>query len=34
MARCIGCPAAVEMSADDVVAAVLGLTTGPNYKSA
>ena len=33
MARCIGCPAATVMSADDVVAAVLGLTAGPNYKS-
>ena len=34
MSKCIGCPVVVEMSADDVVAAVLGLTTGPNYKSA
>ena len=33
MVRCTGCPAATEMSADDVVAAVLGLTAGPNYKS-
>ena len=33
MARCTACPAATEMSADDVVAAVLGLTAGPNYKS-
>ena len=33
MARCTGCPSATSLSADDVVAAVLGLTAGPNYKS-
>ena len=33
MAKCIGCPAGKEMDADNVVANVLGLATGPNYKS-
>ena len=33
MAKCIGCPAGKGMDADNVVATVLGLATGPNYKS-
>ena len=33
MAKCIGCPAAKQMDADNVVANVLGLATGSNYRS-
>ena len=33
MAKCIGCPAGKQLDADEAVANVLGLATGPNYKS-
>jgi hypothetical protein len=33
VAKCIGCPAGNQLDADEAVANVLGLATGPNYKS-
>ena len=32
MATCIGCPAGKQMDADEVIATILGLVTGPNYR--
>ena len=33
MSKCIGCPAAKDLTPDEVVATILGLTMGPNYRS-
>ena len=32
MAKCIGCPAGEQMDAEEVIATILGLVTGPNYR--
>ena len=33
MSKCIGCPAAKDLTPDEAVATILGLTMGPNYRS-